>query len=99
MPSNSNWRLEAISKAALNAPKRSFSLKNGKNQVGKSRNFEVAIPSALCSRRHCGITVENNCVSLLDTVSDLLNHILRLFFLHLMTFDMHVAVTKRYVHQ
>lgn len=68
MPSNSNWRLEAISKAALNASKRSFTLKNGVNQVGKSKNFEVAIPSALCSRRHCQIIVENNCVSLQDTV-------------------------------
>lgn len=69
MPINSNWRLEAISKAALAYTRRSFTLKNGTNKVGKSSKDNIRCPSFLCSRNHCKITVENDQLMVLDTVS------------------------------
>lgn len=65
---NTNWRLEAISKAALARKIKSYPLKQGKNCIGKSSKNDIRIPSVLCSRNHCIIIVDDGLVSLCDVV-------------------------------
>lgn len=69
---NSNWRLEAVSKAAKARKINTFSLKEGTNYVGKSsKRNDIYVPSVLCSRSHCMLNVDKDkdAVFLVDTVS------------------------------
>lgn len=69
MSNKCNWRLEAISKAAVNRKKNTFVLKAGENTVGKRKDNHIKIPSALCSRDHCSIFLEGDNVTVKDIVS------------------------------
>lgn len=78
MSNKCNWRLEAISNAAVNRKKTSFILMAGQNDVGKRKDSHIKIPSALCSREHCSIFLEGDKVTVKDTVS---KHNLEQFFI------------------
>lgn len=66
---SSNWRLEAISNAALKRKRISFVLRVGENKVGKKKDCLLKIPSLLCSREHCTIFLDDEKVFIDDTVS------------------------------
>lgn len=66
---SSNWRLDAISNAALKRKRISFVLRVGENKVGKKKDCLLKIPSLLCSRDHCSIFLDEDKVFVDDKVS------------------------------
>lgn len=73
MAKNSQWRLLAVSDAANKYLQRTYTLKQGENRIGRSSKIEIPIPSMRCSRNHCTISVRDNEITLIDTVSKMLN--------------------------
>lgn len=64
-----NWRLVAISKAAINRKKTTFIIKAGENTVGSEDDKDIVIPSVICSGKHCSIFLESVNVTVKDIVS------------------------------
>lgn len=63
-----NWILESLSKAAKHR-RSHYGLLVGENTIGKSKANCIPIPSVLCSRIHCAITLRDDKVFLRDDVS------------------------------